>query len=432
MNTSSIWHDIPPLLTSSLPPQTKRRIHTAVIGAGLTGLSAAYHLLAQGREVIVLEANEIGAGASTRSTGMLTPGIAQSLTALIRKVGKQEARHLYQHSLHAVEYVIKLLEREQIDCQLQRNGQLIVAQGKQGPHRLADQAQAFARLDLPCQILDTASLWQRIRLREMPSESAHLPAALYFSQAGTLHPGHLVHGLARVVQTQGGQIYTHTPVIQIDQQQPTSISLARGSTVIADQVILATGGYTPQLGIFRGRILPVQLQALATEPLSTETLAHLGWSGQECITDSRRLFNYFRLTADHRIVFGGGWPRYGQSLQEYNTLDLISRLNRTFSADLSFPVAKSWSGLIDYVLDTLPIITRLKSHPAIIYVGGWCGHGIALSIAAGAWVAHFSKQGTWPPKVPQFRPSPPLLPTEWARRLGFWSAIRFMSLLDHS
>ena len=86
MNTHSIWHEVPPLSTAPLPPQTRYSVHTAVIGAGLTGLSAAYHLLAQQREVLVLEAKEIGAGASTRSTGMLTPGIAQNLLALIRQV----------------------------------------------------------------------------------------------------------------------------------------------------------------------------------------------------------------------------------------------------------------------------------------------------------------------------------------------------------
>ncbi len=430
MNTHSIWHEVPPLLTASLPPKIKQRIHTVVIGAGLTGLSAAYHLLSQQREVIVLEAGAIGAGASTRSTGMLTPGIAQNLLALIRKVGKAEAQRLYQQTLHAIQYVVNLLTREQIDCELQLSGQLIVAQGKQGRCRLAAQAHAFAQLELPGQPLDSADLWQRIRLREIPPGPDHLPAALYLPLAGSLHPGQLVHGLARVVQAQGGKIYSNTPVVQIGNQRPIVLSLANGSEVIADQVILATGGYTPQFGLLRGRILPVQLQALATEPLAAETLAHLGWSGRECITDSRRLFNYFRLTADNRIIFGGGWPKYGQS--PLNTADLISRLNHTFPTDITLPVAMTWSGIIDYVLDTLPIITRLRTHPAVIFVGGWCGHGIALSIAAGVWVAHLSVQGTWPNNAPQFRQQPPVLPTEWARQLGFWAGIRLMSWLDNS
>jgi gamma-glutamylputrescine oxidase len=427
MNTHSIWHEVPPLPTAPLPPQTQQRVHTAVIGAGLTGLSAAYHLLAQQREVVVLEAKEIGAGASTRSTGMLTPGIAQNLLALIRRVGKDEAQRLYQQTLQAVQYVVTLLTQEQIDCQLQLSGQLIIAQGKPGRHRLAAQAQVFEQLALPCQPLDTASLWQRLRLREIPPGPEQLPAALYLPLAGSLHPGLLVQGLAQAVQTHGGKIYSHTPVTQIGNQRPAILSLANGSEVIADQVILATGGYTPQLGVLRGRILPVQLQALATEPLAAETLAYLGWSGRECITDSHRLFNYFRLTADNRIVFGGGWPTYGQSTP--NTTDLISRLNRTFPADVT--VAMTWRGIIDYVLDTLPVITRLRTHPAVIFVGGWCGHGIVLSIAAGAWVAHLSMQGTWPTNAPQFRQQPPLLPTEWARQLGFGAGIRLISWLDN-
>src|SRR5207253_4185783 len=101
----------------------------AVIGAGLTGLSAAYHLLLHrpDREVVVLEATRVGAGASTRSTGMLTPGIGQNLAGLVKRVGSDMAQAMYRASLRAVDYVQELTTTEGIECELLRSGQLVVS-----------------------------------------------------------------------------------------------------------------------------------------------------------------------------------------------------------------------------------------------------------------------------------------------------------------
>lgn len=434
MHTFSIWPTHLPNL-----PQFQGgtvRTHTVVIGAGLTGLSVAYHLLCElpNHPVIILEAHQVGNGASTRSTGMITPGVGQNLAALVNRVGRDHARLVYLETLAAVHYVSHLVEQENIDCQLHLGGQLIIAHGRQGPARLAALATLLETLALPCERLNEEALTQKIRhLSTVKSLDSSQPAALRLPIAGTLHPGLLLKGLVRVIQQRGGELYEQTPVLEISKTQPLQLHLRNG-TIVADQVILATGGYTPALGILRGRILPVHLHALATEPLESEALEALGWNGRECIIDSRRLFNYYRLTTDNRIVFGGRIPHYywggdtSERVTEKHLETLRQEFQQLFGRDAK--LATHWTGVIDYVLDTMPVIGRLQDYPAVLYVGGWSGHGIALSISAGKWVAHLLRSGEAPSNLPWFRPHAPLLPSELLRWMGFRVVVKMMDYLD--
>ena len=436
LSTTSIWDDDLPS-SGRCYPGGELRVHTAVIGGGLTGLSAAFHLLESrpDRQVVVLEAERVGHGGSGRSTGMLTPGVGQNLAALVRRVGKNHARAMYTHSLRAVESVGALTAREGIDCQLRMTGQLVVARGRAGRERLGVHARTLEELDLPHARLDDAALLRTVRLatRPAPGRAAGHPAALRLPVAGLLHPGLLLDGLARSIQRRGGEIYTGARVTDFSRGGPVNVRLTAGS-VTADHVVLATDGYTPQLGCLRGRILPLHLQVLLTEPLDAAALEVLGWEGREGIIDSRRLFNYFRLTEDCRILFGGGVPHYfwgGATRHERPPIDRLAReFAMTFPAEVPLRIARSWTGVIGYVRDTLPVIGRLRDCPAVVVAGGWCGHGIALSLASGAWVAHFIHNEAPPEDLPWFRDSAPLVPTEPARWLGVRGVSSAMALMD--
>jgi gamma-glutamylputrescine oxidase len=433
------WQEVLPE-AGPVPKWSSAHADVAVVGAGLTGLSSALHLLERQpkRRVIVLESGRIGHGASARSTGMLTPGVGQDLCSMIRRFGPETAQALYRTSLRAVDYVGELAGREGFDCELRRTGQLVVAHGRRGGARLARQAEAMKTLGLPVTLLDEAALAERVHLRRRPDGRAGgAPAALHLPVAGMLHPGRLLAGLARAVTRKGGEVYEGTPVARIQGGRPVTLHLSSGATVTAGLAVLATGGYAPQMGVLRGRILPVHLRLVLTRPLSAADRAALGWQGREPIIDSRRLFNYFRLTEDDRILFGGGLPVYRWGGNAAETRDgrgaaesLAEELRRTFPASLGLQVERTWTGLIDYVLDTLPVIGALPGRAGIFYAGGWCGHGIALSVSAGAWVAELLDTGRPPEALPLFRPSAPLVPTEPARwagfRLGAWAS----SLLD--
>lgn len=434
----------------ALPPFPGGTVHAdiAIIGGGLAGLSAAYHLLLRrtGAKVVLLEAQQLGAGASGRTTGMLSPGVGQSLISLVQRLGPERAQALYKQTLSAVSDVAALIEQEAIACELQMSGQLVVARSAGGRRRLAAQAELLHALALPGEPLDDNSLSRTIQLRPLHASQASAaltesgPAALRFPNAGILHPLKLIAGLSRCVHARGGVMYAQARVHKIVKPSATEPSvrlLFDGGEVLANQVVIATAGYTPQLGHLRGRILPVELQALVTEPLSDAALAAIGWAGSEGVLDARRLFSYFRLTADRRILFGGERPRYGwggaasdSAGQERALGRLGTELARTFPSDIDLSIAGGWSGVIGYVLDALPSIAAWPDCSRIVHAVGWCGHGVALATASGAWVSHILCDGAAPQDLPWFRATLPAVPTELARWIGFRASIEWMSLMD--
>jgi gamma-glutamylputrescine oxidase len=348
------------------------KVDVAVIGGGFSGLSCALHILERmpGAQVIVLEADHVGAGASGRNTGILGPGVGQSFPAVVRRFG------LYT---------------------------LV-------PHDFFIEA-----------------VYQRGR----ETGRSLLPARR------TVHPVKLAAGLSTSVTTRGGVIFEDACVKRIDSSHGSAVlHMERGGQVSANTVIIATAAYTARLGFFRGRVWPVHLQVMATEPLAKDTLAQLGWNGRQPVVDSRRLFNYFRLTSDDRIVFGGGIPRFNwcESTQPINDPAAFHHLARalaaTFAVKPRLRIARAWSGLIDLTLDGLPAIERYPGHEQILHVVGWCGHGIALSLAAGRWIATILCDRARPADLPWFRRDLPLLAGAPVRWLCFRAATHFMTVLD--
>jgi gamma-glutamylputrescine oxidase len=401
-----------------------------VVGAGLAGLSVAAELLTRrpGADVLVLDAVGAGGGASGRSTGMLTPGVGQDLVGQRRRWGARRTRAVYALTLDAIQAAVSWIEREGIECELSLGGQLIVARGRRGRHRVARTARVLAELGLPLEVLDDAGLAGRLRLPPDLRAPGLGPAALRLPVAGTLHPLKLASALADRVAARGGRLAQ----ARVARLHNGSLELSDGRRLAADRAVLAVGGLAERLGVLRGRVLPLRLRALVSEPLSTSAQEALGWSAGQGVIDSRRLFDYFRLTPDRRLVFGGGRPGLGPAhadltRSEDHALGLAFR--RLFPHGRAPGVARSWAGTIGYTLDGVPALGPLPGLPRVLHVGGWCGHGIALSLAAGRWAADLLA-GVSPPPAPWLRSSPPLLPSRPLRWLGCHSVLSLMSLGD--
>jgi gamma-glutamylputrescine oxidase len=444
---TSIWREsLPPAEPESRDERTPLRgakddeVDLAVIGGGFTGLSAAYHaLLADpGKRVVVLEGERAGNGASSRNTGMLTPGVGQNLAALVKRFGADAARTMYERSLDAVRYVGELCQREQIDARLRMTGQLVVAQGRSGRMRLARQADLMEALGLPCERLDDRGLRARLRLETLaPGGEAAGPAALRLPVAGILDPGRLVAGLCAAVKQRGGRIIEGAKVHSLTRGAPVEVRLEDGRSLVAGHVVVASSGYASTLNLQPGRLIPLHLRVLLTEPLDAAQLESLGWWNREGVIDSRRLFHYFRLTDDNRILFGGGQPRYiwGGRLAdrpaEGPDLDrLAAAFRQRFPTLRDLAIARSWTGVIAYTLDALPVIAYAPGHQRVVFVGGWCGHGIALGVYSGRWVQELIAAGKPREVLPWSRPAPPPAPLEPARWLAVRAAGWAMEMMD--
>jgi gamma-glutamylputrescine oxidase len=409
--------------TSGDPPGS---VDVAVVGAGLTGLSCAYHVLRDNpaASVVVLEASHLGNGASGHSTGMVTPGIGQNYARLVKRLGGERAGTLYRETREAVRYAGELIALEGIDCDHEVVGQLIVAHGKAGGVRLALQAEALEATGQPFTRLDAKELSARVKLERGPATA--VAAALYLPDAAILDPLLLVHGLARAVESRGGSVHCHARVQTIKHGATAILRLTSGSTVRARSVVVATASESLALTGLTGRVMPICLKVLATNPLSQQQLAAIGWRNRECIVDSRRLFNYFRLSRDNRIVFGGGVPAYG-TVPARPSADLLNELLRTFAPELALEIAREWHASIDYTLDGLPVVGG-PSSGNVIYAGGFCGHGIALGIRSGSWIAAMiaGRPSSCPRHV--LRRTAPRVPGEWLRRASFSIASNWMKL----
>lgn len=448
MIESPIWGEISRVQYQSCP-QGSIRVDVAIVGGGVTGLSTAYHLLLRypTLRVVVLEAANVGSGASCRSTGMLGPGVGQNLLGLIRRHGNLGAEALYRETLRAVTMVRDLVATEHIDCDLFLTGQIHWARSTAGRRRLSAEADWLNARGFYVELLDDNSLAEHIRLPVTTGNRNGGPAALRLRVAGIVHPGKLIAGMAKAAIDRGACIYEHSPVSALTgyaDDGKVRVSLASGGEVLADQAVLATAGYTSNLGWLRRRIIPLQLQALATEPIPSTLLANIGWSGREGIVEARRIFNYFRLSSNNCLIFGGGAPRSCldpsagiESIPASALTDLRHRLFSTFP-DLAcegIRISHGWTGTIGYVLDGLPAIGRCSEAPSIVHAVGWCGHGLALGIAAGDWITDLLARNDVATAcdlgLAWFRDDPPQLPCRPLHSLAVRAAVAALRVMDY-
>ncbi|PPS83102.1 NAD(P)/FAD-dependent oxidoreductase [Streptomyces sp. MH60] len=379
---------------AELPPQPQLHgvvtADVAVVGAGLAGLSCAYHLAerAPGLDIAVVDAQHPAAGASGRGTGLLGPRAGPALDRAVRRFGARTARRMHRASQQAVRDVLDLCTRLGMPCGLRPGEQLMATRSPAGLVALARQARACRELGLDVPVLSPAGIRERV--------GVPYRAALLHRPAATLDPAALTCALARACADKGVRFYGRSPLLTLrpgDLVGPELV-LPHGR-LYAGQAVLAVNSAAEALDLPVGTVLPLEVYAVATEPLSPAAYELLGGRAGHAVVDAVPLAPYYRLLPDRGLVAGGGTAALPAGLAASRLQPLRERAwtrlehwLRALHPDLArVRVTHRWSGRIGMTADDLPVVGPVPGRSDVWYIGGCGGHGLALSVAHGAYVA---------------------------------------------
>ena len=360
-----------------------RQAEIGIVGGGFTGLSAAYHLAQAGVEVVVVEAEDVGWGASGRNGGMLPPRYKKGFAAIAAKYGGEPTRRLHAIVHDALDTVEAMVGEAGIECGFDRTGQLTAAHSEKHLAALeADRAWVAAEVgDRTPRILNRQETADEI------GNGTYVGAWLD-PRGAAIHPLNFVRGLAETLQRRGVPIFIRSPVHRlVEEPDGVRLELPAG-TIRARQVILATNAYTEATGFaphrLDRRIVPVTTSVICTEPLGANVAASV-LPGRRMVADTKHIMNWFRMVPDGRLIFGGRGDITGRSDDPAVYAMLERQLAETFPSTVGAAIGHRWSGRIAVTLDDFPHIGRLS--PRLAFAMGYGGRGVALANVLGKYLA---------------------------------------------
>ncbi|MET0497512.1 MAG: FAD-binding oxidoreductase [Steroidobacteraceae bacterium] len=347
-----------------------------VVGGGIAGCSTALHLAEQGYRVVLLEGEHIGWGASGRSGGQAIVGFASGQDKLVDALGRENARRLWDVSIEGLDLIAHRVARHRIDCDLHWGQMHAAIKPRQRDELLAEQATLAKEFDYNVEFLDRAGV------REVLATDRY-SAGLHDPRSGHLHPLNYTLGLAAAARDAGVQIYEHSKVLRVDHTDPAIVSTAKGK-VNARFVALCCNAYIGGLEpAMRKRIMPVGTYIVATESLGEARMSDL-IRRNVAVSDANFVLDYFRRSADHRLLFGGRVSYSG--LDPFDTARATrKRMLAVFPQLADVRIDFAWGGYVDITMTRAPDFGRLA--PNVFYLQGFSGHGIALTGIAGKLVA---------------------------------------------
>ena len=367
-------------LAPFLPLQGERRADVCIVGGGYTGLSAALHLAEAGVDVVLLEAHRVGFGASGRNGGQLGSGQRMDQVKLEKLLGQDAARTMWALGEDAKALVRDLVARHEIDCHL-RDGIAWAGSSAADVRELHDYAEHLSR----------RYGYDRLEVMDADAFRALCPSPDYKGGvldhgAAHLHPLRLALGLARAAQAAGARIHELSHVHHVSEATPALVQTDAGR-VRADHVILASNGYLGGLNRkVAARVMPINNFIVATEPLgarATEVLTR-----DVAVADSRFVVNYFRLSHDKRLLFGGG-ESYGYRFPRDIRAVVRKPMLQVFPHLADLPLDYAWGGTLAITMKRMPYLARVA--PNILSASGYSGHGVGNAVQAGKFMAEAVK-----------------------------------------
>lgn len=347
-----------------------------VIGAGYTGLSTALFLLEHGFSVTVLEAARVGFGASGRNGGQIVNSYSRDIDAIERQVPAEQARLLGDMAFEGARIIRDRVARYGIECDLKDGGVFAAITPKQLGHLEAQKKlwERYGHTQL--------ELMDQQRIREVVGTDRYIGGMLDMS-GGHIHPLNLALGEAAAVARLGGAIHEQSPATRIERGERPVVHTPNGQ-VRANFVVVAgnayLGGLVPELA---AKSMPCGTQVITTEPLSDE-LAHSLLPQDYCVEDCNYLLDYFRLSADKRLIYGGGVVYGARDPADIESI-IRPKMLKTFPQLKDVKIEFTWTGNFLLTLSRLPQVGRLGDN--IYYSQGCSGHGVTYTHLAGKVLA---------------------------------------------
>ncbi|WP_102794190.1 NAD(P)/FAD-dependent oxidoreductase [Bowmanella denitrificans] len=402
----------------------------AIIGAGYTGLSCAWHLAKQHDiKATVLDANQIGWGCSGRNGGFVLNGTGRlSFSQMEQKWGERTAKAIYAEYRQGIDTVQSLIEQGNIACDQSHGGYLKIAHKAHAVEQLQQQAELLsARYQDPVRFIPA----QQLQAEFLHSPQAH--GALHFPYSFAVQPLKLALGYARLAEQAGAQVLTGSPVQGIARDNGKLLLTTPNGTLRANKLVIATNGYTANrfFTAVDGRHFPVLSSIIVTEPLSDAQLAASGLKSGLMAMDTRTLKYYYRLLPDNRILFGGRGAIQGKHANHpVYQARLLNALTDTLPALSGIKVAYFWSGWVSVSLDDYPRICQADDQGQVFYAMGYCGSGLSFASQAGKRLAQRVAGDTSLPDLPFMQSPLPHFPLAACRRLGLWAFYHLGRLRD--
>lgn len=354
-----------------------RTTDICIIGAGYAGLSAALQAAETGARVIVLEAERVGFGASGRNGGQIHTGLRKEQSELERWLGEAHARDLWNLSEEAKALVRSLVARHGIACDL-KSGLIIAAHDKRAQEELARDTEHLASF----------YGYRDARMLSRNEAARAIGSRLYYGgkldlSGGHLHPLLYARGLAQAAERAGAEILEQLPVVAIEQANSGVQVRCANGTVSAAQVILATDAFSgtlmPELARYIGHI---ESFVTATAPLP-EALREEILPGDEAVADTRHVLDYYRKSADGRMLFAGREAYFGMPKDVARLVR--PRMLRVFPQLRDVPTQYGWSGTVGITVTRMPHFGKLGER--LFFAHGWSGQGVALATLGGRLLA---------------------------------------------
>ena len=377
------WVQVPADLKA--PPGGDLRADVVVIGGGCTGLSAALQLRAAGADVITLEKDFAGSGASGRNAGVVTGALVQDLSLTRRLLGPELTAARASFADAAVKYIEEVIEKHRIECDYAPTGTLLANVHPDQETTLQKKGELAREYGSPVRFLSSAEM------RERGLPPTFLRGVLE-EQGGTLDPGKYMLGLRRAALESGVRLFEGTRVTELEDGPRVTVR-TEGGTVSADFAVLATNAYTPAIGRLHRKVVPIRVSLFETEPLGRDSLEQLGWHGREPVNTAHELVETYLRTARGTLVGGVKVPAYawGSRLAAAYDPSAFRSIQAAFRERLpelhGVDVARFWSGWVAFTTDFNPVFGIEGTHRNILYGLGYAGHGLSQGTLMGAVLA---------------------------------------------